>query len=216
MNFLLLRRLLMFGLMGACLASAEEITFSLSTTGSFSSGTPSDLVFHGIGSAPPGGPAGYTGTTTGGSLVLSNLGTFTLYKPAHGADPYNNDTFTLDVLFFLPSGINGSATYSATLSGTVNTQQGSLLIDFGPAQHFTFSNTDGSGSFDLRLNDVSMTLPHTDVAGVTQVLSGAINNATDPPVAGPATAPEPLSIVLLGTVMVFVATLVRRRKSIAS
>src|SRR5262249_46900038 len=114
MNFLRFKRLLLLSLIGAVSAFAEEITFSLSTTGSFSAGTPGNLTFQGVGQAPPGGPAGFTGTTSGGSLTLTNLGTFNLVKPDQGADVYNNDTFTLKILFFLPTGINGQqTTYSA-------------------------------------------------------------------------------------------------------
>jgi len=213
MKFPRLKGLLLLSLIGAVCAFAEEITFSLSTTGSFSSGTPGNLTFQGSGQAPPGGPAGFTGTTSGGSLTLTNLGTFNLQKPDHGADVYKKDTFTLNILFFLPAGIIGQTTYSAELSRPVNTQQGKdILIDFGPTQHLTFSNALNSGSFDLTINDVTLNIPKDGPNSDSKVLTGRITNAVDPP-AITAHAPEPLSIFLLGTVMLLVSGMVRRQRT---
>jgi hypothetical protein len=200
-------------LIGACSAFADAIDFSLSTTGSFSLGTPGGLSFAGIGQAPPGGTAGFTGTTTGGNLALTDLGLFTLVKPSQGSDVYQDHTFTLNVLFFLPTGIDGGgqATYSAELSGTVNTQQGSLSIDFGPTQHLTFG---GTGSFDLTVDDLFMDIPHRSGESIQRVLTGQITNAT----LSSATAlpqavetPEPVSMVLLGTSILLLAGKARRR-----
>jgi len=207
-----IQRLLLFGFMGAVLASADQITFSLSTTGSFSSGTPTDLSFVGIGSASK---AGFTGVTVGGALTLTDLGTFTLLEPTHGADTYHNDSFTLDVIFFVPAGINGQTTFDAALHGTVNTQQGSVLIDFGPAQTFTYTGS-SSGSFNLTIDDLSLNIPHNGATSVTQLLTGSIANAnaSDPPQDSP--VPEPLSIVLLGTVTVLVASRIRRGQGTGS
>ena len=210
MTFLRLKRLILLSTIGTYCAFADQITFQLSTTGSFSSGTPGDLTFSGVGSAPPAGPAGFTGTTSGGALALTNLGTFQLVKPTHAADVYQNDTFNLNILFFLPNRVNGQATYAAALSGTVNTQLGSLVIDFGPAQHFTFSNLSGSGSFDLAINDLTLDIPHDGTQSVQKILTGSITNAVDPPIT--ASTPEPLSIVLLGTVTLLVAIMARRRR----
>jgi hypothetical protein len=213
MAWLPLVRLMLFAFIGVFLAHAEEVQFSLSTSGSFSSGTPGDLSFAGIGTASQ---AGFTDTTSGGSLTLSDVGIFTLLKPkssapSHGADTYR-DSFTLDLTFFGPTGINGQTTFDATLTGTVNTQQGSVLIDFGPAQTFTFSGEDSSGSFDLTVNDLALGIPHDGTLSVSQLLTGSISNATDPATA----VPEPVSIVLLGTTMVLAAIMARRRRRIES
>jgi hypothetical protein len=205
--FLRLNRLLLLGFAGALLASADEVTFSLSTSGSFSPGSPSDLSFLGIEN-------GFTGTTRGGTLSL-NLGTFTLRKPSQGADTYNSgDTFTLNLLFFAPAGINGQTMFNAALTGalrgTVNKEQGWGLIDFGPTQRFHFQNEDGSGVFELTIDDLALTIPHDNTPSVSQVLAGSITNASDPP-ADIAPVPEPLSIVLFVTVIVFVVGQIRRK-----
>ena len=202
------KRLLLFGLGCALLASADEMQFSLSTTGSFSSGTPSDLSFSGIGTASA---AGYTGTTSGGALTVSNLGTLTLKKPSQGSDNYSGDTFTLNLIFFAPTGIGTPTTFNASFSGTVNTQQGSVLIDFGPTKTFHFSNAFASGGFDLSINDLTLNIPHDDTTRVTQILKGGIMNAYDPPV--DSAVPEPVSIVLLGSATLLVSAKLRRQAS---
>src|SRR5690242_13439353 len=89
-------------------AIADEVQFSLNTAGWFHENTP-NLVFQGIGSvANPG----FTGTSSGGSVALDDLGRFTLLRPTQAADTYQHETFTLNVLFFLPSGISETSEFS--------------------------------------------------------------------------------------------------------
>lgn len=172
-------------------AASGDVSFSLTTVGQFDGSRSQDLRFQGVAT-----PA-FVGTTSDGSLLLSDLGTFTLWRPTQGADPYQQVTFALDVAFLAPGGVVGDSTFAAVLSGTANTQHGEILINFGPAHHFTFSNAAGSGAFDLAINDVSLLLPgrHPNIESVSQALTGTITNAFDPP----AQVPEPLSIVLLGS-----------------
>ena len=203
--FLRITPLMLLGLASSFLASADEVSFSLSTAGSFSAETPSDLSFVGIG--------GFTHTTVAGTLALTDLGAFTLKKPSHAAEHYA-DTFTLDLIFSVPDGIDGQtpfhAAFDAALSGTVNTQHGSVLIDFGPAKTFAFRNATGSGVFDLSIDDLTLTLPRGDTDTVSQVLTGAITGATDPPVDS-TSVPEPLSAALVVTVAVLVVGRIRRQ-----
>jgi hypothetical protein len=204
-----LGRLLLFGLATALVASADEVAFSLSTTGSFSAGTPSDLTFSGKGTSSV---AGITGTTVGGALSLANLGTFTLKKPTQGSDPYGGDTFTLNLIFFDPAGISSATTFSALLTGSVNSQQGSVTIDFGPARTFAFSNPYASGGFTLAINDLTLTLPHDSTTQVSKTLQGGITNAFDPPTEP---VPEPGSIILLGSATLLVVGTIRRRQRVS-
>jgi hypothetical protein len=179
------------------------------STSNFSSATHPDLSFV--------GREEFGGTTDDGSLTLSNLGVFTLLKPKKGADTYH-DAFSLILTFLKPLGIDGGpdATFDAALKGTVNTQQGSLLIDFGPAQTFTYKNNSSSGSFDLAIDDLTLTIPHDGTSSVSQILTGRISNAIDPPVNTAAEVPEPLSIVLLGTAIVLTGIAQRRRRRVAN
>jgi hypothetical protein len=205
-----LLRLVLLGFMCVFLGCADTVVLSpvvlsMSTSGNFSSGTQPDLSFV--------GRVGFGGTTDGGSLTLSNLGVFTLLKPDTGADTYH-DEFSLILTFLAPLGIDGKpdATFDATLKGTVNTQKGSLLIDFGPAQTFTYRNNSNSGSFDLAIDDLTLAIPHDGTSSVSQILTGRISNAVDPPVDIAGQVPEPLSIVLLGTAIVLTGIAQRRRR----
>jgi hypothetical protein len=198
-----IQRPFLLALVGIASASAEQIPFSLSTSGYFSAGTPGVLTFEGIG-----GPlvAGFEGITIDGELALDKLGTFTLAKTNGSAVTFHSDNvFTLEVKFFDPSGVVGEATFEATMQGHVNKNSGALYLEFGPPKTFAFSNTTSSGVFSATINDVSMELVKDGPAATSTILTGSIDNATDPPTQATAVVPEPLSIVLLGTVILVLA-----------
>jgi len=181
----------------------------LSTTGHFSPGTPGELTFQGIG-----GPlvAGFAGITIDGELALDKLGTFTLTKTSGSAVTFHSDNvFTLEVKFFDPTGVIGETTFEATMKGHANKNNGALFLEFGPPKTFAFSNTTNSGVFSATINDLSMELVNDGPAATSQILTGSIGNATDPPTQATAVVPEPLSIVLLGTVILVLAGALRRR-----
>ena len=169
----------------------------------------------------------FAGTTAGGFRGLggnptppanvNNLGSFTLLSTPN---TYNS-TFTLQVTFTAPQGINGSnvATFTATLTGTVISDNiGGVMLDFDNTPLlFTFDDavcepdptggipgqqtTCGSGSFFFSVNDLAID------PNQTAALTGQISGATQ------TTIPEPMTMVLLGTGLAGVAAKVRRRKA---
>lgn len=87
------------------------------------------------------------------TTLAVNLGSFNL---ATGNDIYTGDSFTLEVLFTLPTGVtpNGSSSvFAATVNGQVtNGHNGQVSIDFDNTAHnYSWSG----GTFTLAVNDVS-------------------------------------------------------------
>jgi hypothetical protein len=198
--------MLVLGFACSFLASADVIPIALSTTSSFSYGTRPGLTFAGIGST---GAPGFDNVTVGGALALSNLGTFTLQRPAQGADPYNNNFFILNLMFFAPSGVIGQTSFNAELHGVANKNKALVSIHFGPTQSFQFENESATGGFKLTLDDLALEIPDgSNIA--SQILTGTITEAYDPPV-DMSSVPEPVSVVLLGSVMLLVSTRIRRQ-----
>src|ERR1051325_773627 len=124
-------------------ALADEIEFQGSAAGTF---TPSTSTLTFTGSA-------FDQTSPSGTTILA-LGTFNLTISTANVN-YNHDTFDLQVAFSLPQSIGGgqSPDFTADLLGDVNQHnKDHLTITFAvPTRSFSFSNSQGNGSFDFAL-----------------------------------------------------------------
>jgi PEP-CTERM motif-containing protein len=177
-------------------ARADEVTISGSTTG-FVTGVP-QLTF--------AGNSAFTNTTFLGIGALSganNLGTLFL-STAPGT--LVAGTFTLNVTFTSPTGINGGqgTTYLATIQGSVspNINQGGVNIDFNNTPVvFTFNDGTNTGSFSLALADLF-------------VESGQSANLTAGTTGQQTAIPEPATLILLGTGLTGIATRLRKRRKV--
>ena len=131
-----------------------------------------------------------------GTPNIDNLGSFTL---SGAAFTYTGNAFDLRVSFSAPAGVApGNAVYTSVLTGMVTAVDGGgVFVDFvNTPQHFTFTG----GSFDLVVNDVSMTAGN--IVPVTgQLLS--INTAV----------PEPDTYGMLLAGLGVVGFVIRKRKS---
>src|SRR5579864_9071059 len=147
-------------------------------------------------------------TTATGSVSGINLGSFSRDN-VNVSDATPPLDFQLLVTFSLPTGINSGGpadAFTAVIHATTPGGGGPLDVDFDNAwQHITFSNAAGSGSFDFAItSDLAVT------KNGTELVYGAIRNATDPALDQVAAVPEPASIVLLGSGLVSVGTLFKR------
>ena len=187
------------------LSMADVLPFQWSTSGTFSSpGLPAGLTFTGASLSA------VTNTASNGNLSISDLGHFTF---ANITTDYSG-TFTLTVNFLRPDG-SQDPVYAVNIVADANVNGGndSLTLTFPSATQYSFAGTDGTGTFNFGVNNVSDTRngSHTDDVFLTGNITGAKLTSTD---AGTAAVPEPTSILLLGTVVVGFAVTARRKLSL--
>lgn len=179
-----------------CSASlpADEMPFALTTSGTFN-GLPARAELDFL-------PGSASGTTTGGESGPLTLGHFTLELPSSNpAIPYSG-TFNLQVTFSVPAAILGgqSESFSSSIAGTVNRNNGWVSVDFGAARLFSFSNSQGSGAFSFAVQDIDRFDAGPNGQPASRALIGSISGASFTP-AGSADAaaavPEPSAVLLL-------------------
>jgi len=177
------------------IARADEVTISGSTSGSVT-GVP-QLTFT--------GNASFAGTTALGIGSLSganSLGSFFLVTAP--TQPLNG-SFTLNVSFTAPTGINGGqgAIYTAIITGSVspNLDQGGVNILFNnPSQLFTFNDGTNNGTFSLTVPNLFVQTGRS-----AQLTAGITGQQT-------AVVPEPTTLLLMGTGLTGVMAKLRQRR----
>jgi len=180
---------------GQTIAQADPVTVSGTSSGTITGTAAGFLSFTGNN---------FTATTAGGVGSFSGadrIGTFTLLSTA-GETPVSG-SFTLNLTFTTPAGINGgqATTYTASVSGVISTPNvGGVTITFNnPIQTFTFANATTSGSFSIELPKVFV--QSGDTANLTGGLTGSQT-----------AVPEPATMLLLGTGLAGVAARIRKRR----
>ena len=180
--------------------------FGSSCTASSPTAAITDLSFSGAAFGPQ--------ITSGGALNIT-LGSFTL---SDISDTTFNSQFDALIRFYLPTG-TGSQPVNAAVTGSVDvnwySNSGNAVINF--SDNWTTYSFDG-GTFQFKVNDVTLSAGQFFGIGNstdTESLAGQVRNVTlnqaPPPPPPSGEAPEPGSLVLMGSGLMTMAGVLRRR-----
>lgn len=207
---------LVAGAIGAAASPASaQITFAGNTFGCFYSGATAPVDCTGLMSQVGnltynGSTFSVTSNTADGLLSIgrspaspnvNNLGSFNLHD---GNYNYTGQEFALFVNFTQPAGVAGNNLYTAMITGNLtNATSGNVFVSFASTAH-TFTFADGTTLSDFVVDPISINDDANSTAGATIGVSGH----------GYATVPEPSSLALLGTGLVGIVPLFRKRRNV--
>lgn len=189
-------------LLGAPSVQAQTINFVGSTSFCFSATTATSCSSYTNSAVLGGLTVGVAGgnnfnvTTLNGYAGISNLGTSVLNGTEFNYSTATNRKLWMRVVFTAPPG-SSTPTFESYLSGAVSGNQGGVTVAFSPA---SVSGTFTGGRYTLSMNNLSLNAPPLNGTS-TGNLNGNIQ----------AVVPEPSTYVLMGTGMLALFGVARRR-----